>query len=258
MRVGTYTAAVALSVLIASATCIGDMIVVSDDFDNGVLSQNWAIGLPRNCHGWEYTESGTVLSVSDIWPDRVTTPELDAAWSIVSLSRSFEPIVDFEIDWDFAWDSEGDNRAMQKVRLRLYSGNDLVANCSYNDPWIAHSGQKDVRIGPLEDVFYKSGPGSMPHFGIASLDIVRLDDVMTISWDGEEILTGASTAPVDRVELSFWYWSETTAKGISSFFGTEYVDLIVIDAQPPELPEPGTLVMLMLGGLAWLGRARRK
>jgi len=278
MRVAAYTACIALLVLLAPGACLGAS-VLSDDFDDGVLDEAWAVTYDRNAVGWDYTESDSLLDVSNILTGSVGTAKADSSWAIVALTQSFDPITDFDLIWTFGWNCEGSIEAMQKVRLRLYSGDDLVTNCSYNDPWIAHTGQQDVRIGATEDVFYQSGPDSGPDSGMSTLAIVRSDDVMTISWDGVDLLTGASTAPVDRVEISFWYWAVNLGYRPPSFFGSEAVNLIAIEAPEPvgednlvlnasnfggdpgglnTVPEPATALVLAAGGLLLTKPRRRK
>ncbi len=251
MRTGAQIAIIVMCVSTVAATSLGE-VVVFDDFDDGVLDPSWVVDFDTNASGWTSFESGTLFSVTDISP--VTTGE----WSIVTLSQSFQSLSDFTVDWDFQWGSAGQNSAMQKLRLSLFSGDDMVAVVAYDDPWIDHRGRKSIGIFSDTRVLYNSGADTMPYAGSAHVEIVRTNDVISISWNDVQHLTGTYAAPIDRVDIEFFYWSTVANGGQSSFFGSESIDMVSIDGVPTwPTPEPATMSLLAIGGLALLRRKSR-
>lgn len=248
MRTRAQIAIIVMCVSIAAATSFGE-VVVFDHFDDGVLDPAWVIDFDINASGWTNSESGTLFSVTDITP--VTTGE----WSIVTLSQSFRTLSDFTVDWDFQWGSAGQNSAMQKLRLTLFSGNDMVAAVAYDDPWIDHSGQKSAGIFSDPPALYNSGADTMPYAGSAYVDIVRTNGVISISWNDVQCLTGAYAAPINRVDIEFFYWSSVANANPSSFFGSESIDLVSIVGVPTcPIPEPAAMSLLAIGAVALLRR----
>lgn len=248
MRTGAQIAIIVMCVSTVAATSFGE-VVVFDDFDDGVLDPAWVVDFDINASGWTSFESGTLFSVTDIAP--VTTGE----WSIVTLSRSFRSLSDFTVDWDFQWGSAGQNSAMQKLRLTLFSGDDMVAAVAYDDPWIDRSGQKSAGIFSDTPVLYNSGAHTMPYAGSAHVEIVRTNGVISISWNDVQRLTGIHAAPINRVDIEFFYWSTVANASPSSFFGSESIDMVSVAGVPTcPIPEPGMMSLLAVGGVALLRR----
>jgi hypothetical protein len=229
-----------LSTLPAAAS-----IVVNDDFNDNLLDSAWSINFD-NATWWTYIESGTTLRVTDI----ATT---GAGWTSVNLTQYFTPLSDFNIDFDFSWDSEEDNGAMQNVLVQAYDQNgSKIAEAGYSDGWFVSGG---AQYGMIGGSIVDTGPDSMPYSGSASININRTADAIEILWDGASLLSGTEGALLDRVDLVFSYYVYNES-GLTSF-GNETVDLIKVEGTSAPVPVPAT--MLLLGsGLIGLAGFRRK
>jgi len=207
------------------------MTALYDHFDDGSLDPSWQIAF-TNASGWSCSEAGTNLTVTDI-DSTVVNSGGGGEWARVTLSRTFSHLSDFQIDFDFSWDSEGSIRAEQGVGMRLLDpvGN-TVASASYRDAWVAQSGTRDARIG---ETTYSSGFGTAPLSGVAEVDMKREEGSTDILWDGIGILSGTHSEPIAGVELSYWYYANTVSGG-PSFFGSESIDLVNIQGTPVPIP----------------------
>lgn len=224
---------------------------VYDHFNDGGLDPAWSITFQDNATGWTYAESGTNLEVTDIVPN-VVYPMDGASWAIVKLSQTFTPLTDFNVDFDISWDSEGRMQAMQELLIRLYdSGGSLISLAGYGDAWVGNSGGKTGMAGANH---FSSGQGTLPLTGSASIDISRVSSNVDVLWDSVGLVSGTSTAPISRVDLEFYYYAYSGGGG--SFFGNESIDLVNVEGTP--IPEPATLLLVGLGGLAVLRKRRKK
>ncbi len=216
--------------LFNAANAYGDQVVY-DHFDDGVLDSAWDIVL-EYADGWTYSESGTLLTVTDISPTFINPDPNGTIWAIVRLTQSCAPLGDFQVEFSFSWDSEGDNRAMQLVWVSLYAVNgDLVARGGYCDGWVGHRGCKYADICGST---WHSGTDTLPLFGNASVGIDRNGDLVTVSWDGTPVFSGVCALPVEDVEVSFQYFAyDYQYQGqTTSFFGSESVDVISVAGAP--------------------------
>jgi hypothetical protein len=215
----------ALAVVAVPVHGIADSVVY-DHFDDEVLDPAWSIIL-ESAFGWSYSESGTDLIVTEIDPE-VINHGSGGTWAIVKLDRTFFHLGNFNVDFDFSWDSEGSTHAMQCLYVTLYGHNNvIVARSGYYDPWFGTQGSKKAYI-------YGNSWTSeriLPLSGNASIDIDRVGTEITILWNDSPILNGDCSIPVEKVQISFWYYAYIGG----SFFGSESVDLLSVSGL--EVPE---------------------
>ena len=245
-------AGLAMGLFMFGMVGIANAAVVYDDFNDGTLGNEWNISFSDNVLEWTYTEFGTNLTVTDI-ATRVVYPVSSGQWDEVTLSQSFMPLADYHVDFDISWDSEGSRNAMQYLSVGLFDidGN-LSSYAAYRDSWDSERGRKHAQIA--NDTFV-SGFNDLPFAGSASIDIARTGSNVDILWNGSTILSGISNRPVDYVEVKFGYYPVDAWDEPPSFFGSESVDLVDVDA----VPVPAS-VLLLGSGIAGLAgsRIRRK
>jgi hypothetical protein len=231
--------------------------VVSDHFDDGSLGSDWQVSF-TNANGWTHTESGTLLTVTDI-----TSATHDSGaggnYATATLSKSFSAISDFQVGLGFSWDSENDNRAMQRVGVRLLdSVGDTVVSAFYSDAWLAARGEKTATIGHIENITDGSGSGfdSLAFAGNAVIDIVRTGEEIDVFWNSINILSGDNSSEVSGVALDYSFYSYIAAG--PSLYGSESIDFINIDGtQVSNVPVPAA-VWLFGSGLIGLIGIRKK
>ena len=194
---------------------------VNDHFNNGKLDPTWSVSF-QNSAGWSYTESGTDLTVADITPTVINHGD-GGTWARVILSQTFTPLADFNVDFDFSWNSEGSPSPMQSVSIKLYDGNQ-IALAEYFDAWVQSRGEKVAIAGG--NIFY-SGYNTLPFEGTASVDISRVGNSINVLWDDAVLVSGTSESPLSRVDLEFRYYAYDGWAG-TSFFGSESIDLVKI------------------------------
>lgn len=252
---------IVLSISLFMISCPSSATVILEDgFDDGALNPSWSVMLGAYASAWSYNESGGKLTVTDITP----TPITDSKWSQVYMYRSFAPLTDFHVDFDFSWDSENSPAAMQSVFLYLLADNFSLASLAspvawggYDDAWNRSLGQKVAAAG--EGIFYQSNPGSLPYSGTASVDISRSGDNIEFYWDGAQLTSGSDSHYLVGVAVVFKFYDWNGS--YPSFFGSESLDLIKVDgtlANP--VPEPATLLLVGSGiiGLAGIRKRLRK
>lgn len=240
IRLGSVLAVLAVTACAQAAA----VTMVYDHFDDGTLDPAWQISM-TNASDWSYLEAGTNLTVDDVQEVGTTS------FATVCLSRTFYALTDFHVDFDFSWASDDDVQATQVLTIALYDKDGIeIASASYSDPWTTASGEKNAFVGTDSS---RTGPGSMPLAGSASVDIDRVGEDITVLWDGSSMASNQYSEPLKQIKIYVKYLPYAAG---GSFFGTESVDLVHVEGTM--VPEPVTMVMLALGGVALLMRRRRR
>jgi hypothetical protein len=214
---------------IAPAGSAGAAVLVYDDFDDGYLTGAWTLTF-LNTNAWTYVESGTELTVTDI-VDYV----VDEDWAIVRLSQSLPTVTDFDLDFEFSWDSEGSGDAMQCVFVWLYGSlGEVIAGGGAWDAWRLNPGSKYGQVGGAST---PSSIGSIPLTGSASVNISRTGDTIAILWNDAPLYSGTETGTPAEVAIEFKYYHQSGST--TSFFGNESVDLVRLEVPdgPALVPE---------------------
>jgi hypothetical protein len=228
--------------------------IFQDDFNGSSLNPAWSFR-SRDITGWNYSVSGGKLIVSDMYTNE------NGKWVVAILSRSLPQLADFRITTTFSWDSENNagNGAMNGLLITLNNGKydpyshpptdpyypfpyNSIAVASYDDAWVGAPGEKNAVISDRWEpgYFYRSGIGSMPLAGEATLEMERTNGHIVIKWDGVQILSANDSTPVSEFALIFQYFPL-----YNSFFGTESVDFVKVEGNI--VPVPGAVVLLGSG-----------
>jgi hypothetical protein len=188
--------------------------LLQDDFGGDTLDPAWEITFVE-AMGWTYEVTGGLLTVTD-----VAITYLHGGWSYVTMGREFEWTEDFEVSCTFGWDSESLNSAMQTFIVALTDTSETeVANALYHDPWDQSRAHITAIAG---DEQYYPEPNMLEHSGQGTFTLRRTDGVVSILWNDQEVVSGAVSTPVYRLELSFLTGAWHTAT-----FGSFTVDQII-------------------------------
>lgn len=242
--------AAAVSFLSTSAAAV-QVTVVDDDFST--LS-GWSVRF-SGASGWDYNHAANNLTVKDI--------QGSDADRRVLLNKGIAGVADFNLTFDFGWDSLSpsggqSNAAIQGVIVRVYSGSEVVAAAGFVDAWVSGSGSLYAAAGANTTL---GGYGTEPLSGSANAAIARTGSDVSVMWGNTPVLSGVAAGDLDGVEVEFWYY-DGTWDGVSSFFGTEGANRLVLTADiatPPlhtPLPPAMALLASALFPLVRLGRRR--
>ena len=236
----------------------GAVLILEDDFNNGVLDPAWTISF-ENATGWDYSESGTNLTVTDVQDIDVSSGPV-TPWGIVNLSRTFIPLYDFHIDFNISWDSKNGQGqetvlAMQALFIELFdTHNNFLTAIGYCDPWAMDFGIGLISVGGR----YREGEDIrgdyFPQAGSTDIDIIQEGNTIEYLWNNSSLLTLPAIATIGGINISFWHYAYDGGWG-TSYFGSESVDLVRVEGSP--VPEPAT-ILLVGSGLFGLARFRRK
>jgi len=195
-RFRCWVLAVVVSLLAGSVSTLRAEVTVSlvDHFDDGILDPAWTVNF-ENASGWTYSESGTLLTVTDI-----AIIDLGQTFAPVEISQPFPAVGDFSVEWAFAWDSSGTNNAMQDIELRLSSNGQRVIWSTYRDHWTGTTGEQFSGIGANT---YRSNAGTLPLSGSATVEISRIGETVTISWNNSVLQTGTEASAIDALSIIF-------------------------------------------------------
>ena len=231
MKILIYLAAI----VAIPALCFSADVVVYDHFDDDELDTAWDVAF-EHATGWTYQEAGTELSVTEI------AGGVSTEWNTVTLSQDFKPRNQFKLSFEFSWDSDNHNGAMQGIGIYLRDGaGNAVAAGGMSDAWIFSSGCK---WGLFEN-YYDSGQGSMPLNGTATIEIERagMNGYGEVRWDGSKLVSGYNIHLVERIEIVFGYYTYQ-----NSSFGTEAVDLVYLEGEETSLINSPIEISAATGG----------
>lgn len=222
-------ASIISNILVKNVKADGLDTILYDHFDDNMLDPSWSVNL-EDALDASYVESGTELTVTDIDSEFIDTgsPGSDTPWGILRFSQMCQALGDFHVDLNISWDSEGSNAAMQQVYVQLCtSDGDIIAYGGYRDPWVGFRG---IYLAFAGNNGWEWDGYRLPLSGSSTIEIERINGLVSVYWDGNLLIDGSSTHPVERIDICFSHYSYSGEYG-TSFFATETVDLINVEGE---------------------------
>jgi PKD repeat protein len=157
----------------------------SDDFEDGVIASEWSFrGLSS------YAETGGALVLE---ANSYTWGNLDTGAHV-----AFSAQGDFVVEAEVEWVARSDDLAQIVINVKGATGS--IAGLGMVDAWRANTGYRYAWAEGGES--YRSGMGTLPASGSATLRIVRNGGTYEFYWDGELILTGSGISEVVEIVLT--------------------------------------------------------
>ena len=229
-------------VAFAAAAVPGFAAPLFDDFDGPAIDPQWTVQLEGTATGYTHNFSSSWLNVTDI-----TTSARNTTADVV-LSQAFCASGDFLVEALIGWDSAGLDKAMQNMYISLSSAGTSVASVGYHDAWYYDRGERRGSVGATS---WGSGKNSLAFAGTGTVAIARHGGVMSVSWNGSEMVSDLNDALIDTLQIRFT-WNTFQDGSLSSIFGAESIEYIQAEA----VPEP-SLLILFGSGVAVVALARR-
>ncbi len=193
----------------------------------------WDVTL-MNSAGWEKTISDDKLIVTDIYPGPQNS-QGESSSAVVTISRRFDPLADFDVDFNISWDSEDSETglqspyATQSLVIHLYGNDDKqIASAGYEDLWIDSSGRLIATVGSEK---IDQSQNSLDFSGSAKINISRAGNEMYVIWDDETLISDTDDNLLSRIDIQLHYYPQNIS-GKKSFFGTETVDRFILTGLP--------------------------
>ena len=191
----------------------------------------------ENAHGWTMTDEGGRLAVTGIEADRPTSAGI-GPWSSVVLRHRIEPLADFDLFADLAWNSAGaGRRAMQRILVSLLDDDgNAIAVAGFRDDWVISTGGVYARLpGNLDPC--GAGADAEPADGKARIGITRVGSHLAATFRGRRILTGIGSSRVTIVEVRFSFYDYHGPQGPSAP-GTMCLERLELRRAGPGTPDP--------------------
>lgn len=219
-------------------------MIVNDHFDGDSLSSSWAVSYAWGATGWDYAVTDGQLSVYEI--------DDTSLWGVANLTQEFDPIDDFEAEFQFSWSEESITEKRVFGIILLDSDYNRISGIFGHDASTSRIGE----IATVNDGSYTYHTDlTLPLEGSGTAKIVRENGVANYYWDDVLIQTETLLTQAAAFQLTFYGYDG----GQLGEVDVDYVTLESGPEGPSATPEPGTMVLLGSAlGLGALIKRRRK
>ena len=142
-------------------------VVFDEDFDQETLGDNWALST-ENVGSYDLQLDGSLKLAS--------LTSLSDGRSTVALSRTFEPLGDFDLAIDLSWNQNHVASSCHvEIELVGHDGN-VMLRFGYSDGWVDYYGELGAWFYPTQanrTLRVNTNHHSMPLVGAVSFEIVR-------------------------------------------------------------------------------------